>query len=360
MLNNNFQRSDGMNYAPKGIAKKVVDDGEFCFAVVGLDHGHIYGMCNGFIEAGGILDCVYDPDSDKIARFKNVYGDVKTAKSFEEILANPKIQLVVSASIPANRADIAVSSLNAGKHFFGDKPSVVTLEQLQACKKAAMDNNKKYGVYFSERLHVEGAVLAGQLISEGAIGKVIHMDGFGPHRISIPIRPDWFFDKKYYGGILCDLASHQIEQFLYYANVENATIDFAKTSNRNNAQFPNFEDFGELHITADNGATAHIRVDWFTPDSLPVWGDGRTFIVGTKGYIEIRKYINLATDITSDHVFLCNNETCKHIEAKQTVGFPFFGAFILDCINNTENSISQDHVYKTMELAVIAQKLAST
>ena len=168
---------------------------------------------------------------------------------------------------------------------------------------------------------------------------------------------EWFLTNQY-GGILCDIGSHQIEQFLHYSGAKTAEIDFARTANYNCTDHPEFEDFGEMVLTGDNGATCHIRLDWFTPDALPVWGDGRTFIVGTDGYIELRKYINLGADSTANQVFLCNDSDLKHIEADNTIGFPFFGRLIRDCLDRTETAMPQEHVFYTMELALQAQKIA--
>ena len=217
---------------------------------------------------------------------------------------------------------------------------------------------RKYMVYYSERLHVESAVLAGQLIKEGAIGRVLHVAGFGPHRINIPSRPEWFFLKRYYGGILADIGSHQIEQFLYYSGASDAEVLHSKVANYNHKNYPELEDFGDATLAADNGATGYFRVDWFTPDGLPTWGDGRTLIMGTEGYIELRKYIDVGRDNTPDHLYLVNHEGVQHISAAGKVGFPFFGELILDCINRTENAMTQAHAFKAAELCLKAQAMA--
>ena len=211
------QKKDGMNYAPKGKPAPVVNPGEFCIAAVALDHGHIYGMCNGLIEAGATLKWVYDPDPQKVNNFLAQYPGTKAASSEEEILADPEVKLVCGAAITSLRCDLGLRVLAAGKDYFTDKAPLTTLKQLEQAKEMVEKTKKKYMVYYSERIHVESAVFAGQLIESGAIGTPIHIDGFGPHRIGDPSsRPDWFFKKDCYGGILCDIGSHQIEQYLYY------------------------------------------------------------------------------------------------------------------------------------------------
>ena len=354
------QKKDGMNYAPKGKPSPVVKPEEFVIAAVGLDHGHIYGMCNGLTEAGATLKWVYDPDPEKVKSFVKSFPQVKAAESEEQVLGDPEVKLVCGAAVTSERCALGIRVMNAGKDYFTDKAPLTTLEQLAAAKETVNKTGRKYMVYYSERLHVEAAVYAGQLIAEGAIGTPIHIDGFGPHRIRNPAgRPDWFFKKEKYGGILCDIGSHQIEQFLFYCGVKDAEVKYSEVGNYGHPEFPELEDFGDAVLVGDNGATQHFRVDWFTPDGLSTWGDGRTFILGTKGYIELRKYVNVGTnDGSSNHVFLVNQDGERHFEVTGKVGYPFFGQLILDCINRTENAMTQDHAFKAAELCVRAEMQA--
>ncbi|WP_117168065.1 Gfo/Idh/MocA family protein [Paraliobacillus sediminis] len=349
---------DGMNYAPKGKPNPVVAEGEFDIASVALDHGHIYGMINGLVEAGATLKWVYDPDQTKIDEFVKKFPNVQVAASLEQVLDDPSIKLVAGAAIPSKRSALGNKVMKAGKDYFTDKTPFTTTAQLAETKRVVERTGQKYMVYFSERLHVESAVFAGDLINQGAIGRVIQVTGFGPHRLNAASRPDWFFNKEQYGGILCDIGSHQIEQFLYYAGCKDAKILHSKVGNYNNPDHPELEDYGDATLVGDNGATQIFKVDWFTPDGLSTWGDGRTFITGTEGTIEIRKYIDVAREDTGDHLYLVNNEGEKHYQLSAQVGFPFFGELIKDCINRTENAMTQDHAFKAAELCLIAQEKA--
>ncbi len=351
------QKTDGMNYAPKGKPAPVVGEGEFVIAAIALDHGHIFGMCNGLKEAGATIKWVYDRDPKKAERFVKSYPEAKIASSEEEILSDPEVKLVCGAAITSERCALGLRVMAAGKDYFTDKAPLTTLEQLQAAKEMVKKTGRKYMVYYSERIHVESAVFAGQLIEQGAIGVPFHVDGFGPHRIGdYSSRPDWFYEKEKYGGILCDIGSHQIEQFLYYCDVKDAEVKYSQVANYNNPQYPELEDFGDAVLVGDNGATQHFRVDWFTPSGLRTWGDGRTFILGTKGYIELRKYINVgAEEPAGDQVYLVNEDGEQHFDVGGKVGFPFFGQLILDCIHRTENAMTQEHAFKAAELCVKAE-----
>ncbi|MFC5467989.1 Gfo/Idh/MocA family protein [Cohnella suwonensis] len=353
-----MSRSNGMNYAPQGKPSPVVGRGEFVFAATALDHGHIYGMCNGLQEAGATLKWAYDPDPSRLARFIETYPRVKAAASEDEILQDKEVSLVAAAAIPNLRGPLGVKAMEHGKHYFTDKTPFTDLGQLERAKIAAKETGRKYSVYYSERLHVESAVYAGQLVKDGAIGRVVQVLGLGPHRLNAPSRPDWFFSKERYGGILCDIGSHQIEQFLYYAGCKDAEVLHSKVANYNNPNYPELEDYGDATLVGDNGATNYFRVDWLTPDGLSTWGDGRMVILGTNGYIELRKYVDIARESNGDQLYLVNGEGEFRLELGGKVGYPFFGEFILDCLNGTEKAMTQAHTFKAAELCLQAQAKA--
>ena len=347
-----------MNYAPTGKAEPVVPNGEFPIAVVGLDHGHIYGMCNGLTEAGASVKWVYDSDPEKVAKFIEAYPDAKPARDKAEALDDPEVKLVASACIPCERGPLGCEAMGSEKDYFVDKAPFTTLGQLEEAKARVADTGKKYAVYYSERLHAECSIYAGNLIDDGAIGRVLQVIGLGPHRLSAPSRPDWFFERKQYGGSLIDIGSHQIEQFLHFSGAKEATVTSAQIANYHNKNYPELDDFGDASLVGDNGATNYFRVDWFTPDGLGAWGDGRCFILGTDGYIELRKYLDVGRESESDQLYLVNAKVEQRIPTAGTVGFPYFGQLILDCLNRTENAMTQEHTFKAAELCLIAQEKA--
>ncbi len=352
---------DGHNYAPSSsTTPKVVESGEFVFAAAHLDHGHIFGQVNGLLEAGGTLKYIYDTDPERLKGFLEKYQDsgVTAVDSLEGILDDPAIQMVAAAAIPSERGPLGCRVMEAGKDYFTDKCPFTTLEQLEQARSVAARTGRKYIVYYSERVHVEAAWYADELIQAGAIGDIVHMAITGPHRLNKPVRPEWFFKKAQYGGILTDICSHQVDQFLHYARAEDAEVLHARVENFANPAEPEFEDFGEAVLKLDTNASCISRVDWFTPDGLCSWGDGRTQIIGTKGFMEIRKYLDLARSTVGDRLFLVDGEKEVEIECHGKVGFPFFGQLILDCLNRTENAMTQAHAFKAAELSLQAQEFA--
>lgn len=352
------QIASGADYAPTAEAEIVAQPGEFIFASAFLDHGHIYGQSNGLKDAGATLKWAYDPDPERLAAFLEKNPEAQPAKSYEQILNDPEIQMVASAAVPSERAGIGFQALEAGKDYFTDKSPFTTLEQLKDARRITAETGQKYMVYFSERLHNEAGMKAGQLIAEGAVGRVLQVINLAPHRLAKATRPDWFFDKKKYGGILTDIGSHQFEQFLAYTGAEDATINFARVENFNNPDQPGLEDFGEASLTADNGASFYCRLDWFTPEGSASWGDGRTFVIGTEGTLEARKYMDVAREAPASKIFLVNGTEEQEIQCLGNTGFPYFGELILDSLNRTETAMTQEQAFKAAELSMKAQAIA--
>lgn len=345
-------------YAPGPKPGPVVKPGEFVFAAAHLDHGHINGQCTALIEAGGTLKWVYEPDEKKRAAFLGRFKQAKAARSLDEILADPEVKLVTAAAVTSERGPLGCRVMEAGKDYFTDKAPFTTLAQLEQAKVVTARTGRKYMVYYSERLTSEAGMFATDLVRDGVIGRVVSVAGLGPHRLNKPTRPAWFFEFAKYGGILCDIGSHQCEQFLTYARATDATVTHAAVGNFANPDTPELEDFGEASFIGNNAATNQFRVDWFTPAGLGTWGDGRTFILGTKGYIELRKYIDVGREKSGDHVYLVDGQGEHHLPVDGKVGYRFFGELILDCLNRTEKAMTQAHAFKAAELCLKAQLAA--
>ncbi|MDG2278436.1 MAG: Gfo/Idh/MocA family oxidoreductase [Pseudomonadales bacterium] len=346
---------DGANYAPNAKLKPVVRPGEFRFAAAFLDHGHIYGQTNGLLAAGGTLTHVYDPDRTRLAAFAKRFPEVQTVSAFETLLDDGSLDLIASAAVPNRRGAIGETVMQAGKHYFTDKSPFTTLGQLNSARDVCSVTGQRYFVYYAERVHNEAAWHAGEIIAAGDLGRVLQVITLAPHRLAKDTRPSWFFDKAAYGGIITDIGSHQVEQFLAYADCRDARVNFARVENFGHPDRPGLEDFGEFGLQGDNGASLYSRVDWYTPDGMPVWGDGRTFVLGTKGTLEVRKYLDLGRQAPAGLVLKADDGNVETIDCRDSVGYPFFGLMILDALNGTERAMTQDHIFKAAELSMQAQ-----
>lgn len=326
------------------------------FSVIGINHGHIYGMVNSLINGGGTLVAVYAKEPDLLKEFTKRYPGVEIAKSDDEIFDDPNIQLIASAAIPIERAPIGIRAMKAGKDYMADKPGIVTMEQFREVKKVQAETKRIYSIKFSERLGNSASVKAGELVKAGAIGKVVQTIGLGPHRMRPDSRPDWFFEPEKAGGILCDIGSHQCDQFLYYTDSKEAEVSMSQIGNFDIPEYPNYRDFGDMSVRSKH-ATGYIRIDWFTPEGLGTWGDGRTFLLGTEGYIEMRKYVDIAGREGGNHLFLVNQKETKYLDCKN-VYLPYGEQIVNDVINRTETAMSQNHCFLATELAIKGQEMA--
>ena len=326
------------------------------FAVIGVNHGHINSQVEAVLRGGGELVSLYAKETDLAAAFVKRFRQAKPARSEAEILEDPSIQLVLSAAIPDERAPLGIRAMQHGKDFMADKPGITTLEQLAEVRRVQAQTRRIYSIMYSERFENRATVKAGELVKGGAIGRVVQTIGLGPHRMTPKSRPAWFFDKPRYGGILCDIGSHQADQFLYFTGSTSAEVVASQAGNINNRQYPGFEDFGDVMLRG-NGGTGYIRVDWFTPDGLATWGDGRLTILGTDGYIEIRKNIDIAGRPGGSHLFLVDQKQTQYIDCRD-VPLPYGGQLVDDVVNRTETAMSQAHCFLATELMLKAQKEA--
>jgi predicted dehydrogenase len=324
--------------------------------VIGINHNHILGMVDSLIAGGGQLVAVYSKEPELLPDFTKKFPNVKIVKSEAEILEDKSIQLVASAAIPVDRAPIGIRVMQSGKDYMTDKPGIVTFDQFKAVKKVQKETKRIYSIVYSERLSNPASVKAGELVLSGAIGKVVQTIGMGPHRMRPNTRPDWFFDPEKAGGILCDIGSHQCDQFLFYTGSKQAEVSSSQIGNFNIPKYPKYSDFGDMNVRSPH-ATGYIRIDWFTPEGLDMWGDGRTFILGTDGYIEMRKYIDIAGRKGGNHLFLVNQKETKYYDCSQ-VYMPYGEELVSDVVNRTETAMSQDHCFLATELALTAQKIA--
>lgn len=323
---------------------------------LGLDHRHIYGMTENMEKAG--VPCLgywTEGTPETLAGYTKRFPNLKRFERLEDAL-NCGADLALVSAIPADRAALTVQAMQHGMDVMSDKPGCTTLEQLEEIKQAVAQTGRIWSVNFSERFETPVSTLASDLVSQGAIGKVVNTVGLGPHRLNRATRPEWFFKRARFGGILTDIASHQIDQFLHYTGSNTAEITNAYVANYANPQDPELQDFGEVNLRSAQG-TGHIRVDWYTPDALPTWGDGRLTILGTEGYMELRKYADIGGAEGTDHLILVNGTRSEKIAAPDA-GLPYFTRLANDIADRSETAMTQQHCFTVMDLALRAQQMA--
>ena len=328
------------------------------FGVIGLNHGHITGMTDAIMRGGGDLAWVYAKEPALLKQYQEKYPNVKVARSEAEILDDAAVKVVLSAAIPVERAPLGIRVMRAGKDFIGDKPGITSLAQLAEVRKVQAETKRIYSIVYSERFENRATVKAGELVKAGAIGKVLQTIGLGPHRATYKGRPEWFFDIANYGGVLTDIASHQADQFLFFTGSTKAEVVASQAGNVHTPQYPKFQDFGDMMLRG-NGGTGYVRVDWFTPDGLPTWGDGRLTILGTDGFIEIRKNVDIAGRPGGSHLFLSDQKETKYVDTSK-VELSYGRQVVSDILDRTETAMSQAHCFLAMQLVLEAQERAQS
>jgi len=334
------------------------------FSVAGMSHDHIYGMVDAMIPGGGELVSVYAAEPERGAAFLKRYPQA-TAASEDEILNDPSIKLVLSSTIPNERAPLGVRVMQHGKDYLSDKPGVTTLEQLAEVRKTITQTKRIFAIMYSERLEVKAAVKAGEMVQAGAIGKVIQTINIAPHQIyqghgdagGGSGRPEWFWEPEKYGGILCDIGSHQVDQFLFYTGSTKAEVVASQVANVRHKDRPKFQDFGDMMLRG-NAGFGYVRLDWFTPQGLGTWGDGRLFILGTDGYMELRKYADIAGRKGGNHLFVVDAKQARYIDCN-ALTLPFGLQFIADVVNRTHTAQDQTQCLLAAELVIRAQQGAT-
>ena len=327
------------------------------FAVIGVDHRHIYEMAGRLLELGS--ECVgYSTEGEPqpLAGFLRRFPHIPRVAERRRLIEDPKVQLILTAAVPDERAAIALDAMRAGKDVSSDKPGCTTAEELASLRRTVAETGRIWSVNYSERFEVRAVTRALELVRAGAIGRVVQTVGLGPHRLNRALRPSWFWQRERYGGVLCDIGCHQVEQFLSFTGSTEAEVVSAAVGNFANPGDPGFEDFGEMLLESEHGR-GYVRVDWYTPDGLANWGDGRLTVLGTDGYIELRKYVDIAGRPGTDHLFLVDNKSTRYVDCRDA-GLPYYPNLIGDVLERSERAMPQSHCFKVMELAIKAEAKA--
>jgi predicted dehydrogenase len=326
------------------------------FAAIGLDHRHIYDLTAGLIAAGAV--CVgHDPvtsDPRVLAGFRKRFPEVP-ALDRQVLLRDPDTDFVVIAAIPRDRAALAAEAMQAGKDVMVDKPGVTTEAELTLVREVATATGRLWSIGLG-RLMSRSVQAALRIVQSGEIGRPVHLTHLAPHRLNRALRPSWFFDKPAYGGIINDIGVHSVDQFLAFAGTETASIEMASIGAFGTPP-DGFEDFAEFVLSTPD-LRGYARVDWFTPDGLDSWGDGRLFIVGTEGSLELRKNLDLAGRPGGEHVFVVTRETTRYVDGSSE-SVRYYQDFLSAVADRRMRGMTQGQVFAVCDLALRLQAQAS-
>ncbi|MFZ4519765.1 MAG: Gfo/Idh/MocA family protein [Microthrixaceae bacterium] len=326
--------------------------------VVGIEHLHLFELVGGLLDAGAELRCHAGEGDSLLDTFEAWQPSSRRCRA-EDVLADPSVDLVVVAGVPRDRAAVALAALVSGRAVLSDKPGATTPAQLDELRAAADAGGGRWWVLFSERFGVPAVEEAVRLARVGAVGEVVHVQGAAPHRGSLGLRPDWFFDRDRTGGILVDLGSHQADQFLAVTGAGERGVPVevvsAATGNVAAPAYPGFEDVGEM-VLAAGSVRGHHRVDYLEADGFPTWGDVRLVVTGTAGRLEVRTEV--AEDGTAGSVGLwcCDHDGIRRTEVAGSADWA--ERLLADLADGGERLMTRDHPFLVTELTLRAAAAA--
>ena len=297
------------------------------------------------------------------------YPDVTVVATQDEVLHDPALQLVLSSEIANERAPIGVRAMKAKRFSEQTSQALPRCEQLAEVRKTIAATGRIYAIMYSERLEVKAAVKAGELVKAGAIGNVIQTVNIAPHQINQSqtatpaVRVEAAVVLTGSGKTCSSVASSQTSvptrstSFLYYTGSTKAEVVASQIANVRHHDHPQFQDFGDMMLRGNNGF-GYVRLDWFTPYGLGTWGDGRLFILGTNGYIEVRKYTNVAVSKQGNNLFIVDAKEARYIDCNN-LQLPFGPQFVADIVNRTHVAQDQQECLLAAELSIKAQMHAT-
>lgn len=308
-------------------------------SIVGTDHAHVVELTQRLVGAGARVVAVVPTDAGIGPWLASQYPDARADDPFAG-----DVDVVVTAAVPSERAQIAIDAMRAGKDVVADKPGVTTAEQLSAVRDVQRETGRRYLVVFGERLGTPAMLRAERVVHEGRIGDVVHTVGLGPHTLNLKHRPDWFLDPARYGGILVDIGAHQVDQFLAFTGAGDAEVLAATV--RGHAEHRGLQVLGEMLLRTPDGRTGYARVDYFTPKGLGAWGDTRFAVTGTEGTLEARPVDDTLTLVDRDRI-----ETMHCAGEPVTWPEMFVGG---------EMPVPQGHVFAVHDICLRAQGMSTT
>ena len=325
------------------------------FGVIGANHGHIYSQVDVLVQAGADLAAISSPKMTWRRLSRKSYPGVERVGERERLLDDPSIELIVSAAIPAERAPLGIEVMRRGKDFMSDKPGFTSLDQLAEARRVQAETGGSTRSSFRNAWGTPPRSRRGNWCRRcdraGAAD-----DRPGPAPAQSALAPGLVFPKR---ALRRDPGGYRFApggSIPLYTGSKQAEVLSAVVANYNHPQFAELEDFGEMLLRGDGG-TGYMRVDWFTPDGLPVWGDGRLTILGSEGTIEIRKYIDLAGRPGGSHLFLTDAHGVTYIPC-EGLDCPYAAQLLDDMRERSETAMPQAHVFLASELALRAEAAA--
>ena len=329
------------------------------FAVVGVNHNHIYAQTDLLLRAGAELVSFFAEEAELAAEYGRRYPDGAAAPGAgARSWRIGRLHLVVSAAIPSERGPLGVEVMRHGKDYMSDKPAFTTLDQLAEARRVQAETGRIYSVCFSERFENAATVRAGELVKAGAIGKVVQTVGLGPapdQRAHAARRGS--SSGRSTGGILADIASHQMDQFLFMTGSTEAEVVAAQVANW---KLPPVAGARGLRGRAPPGQRGkRLRAGRLVHAGRPrargataaswCWARRATSSCGSTW--------TSPGGPAASHLFLVDGQAARHVDASGG-DLPYGRQLLADIVDRTETAMPQAHCFLACQLALEAQAKA--
>lgn len=183
--------------------------------VVGLGYAGKTHMTAFSKHPDTVLLAIAGKELDRLPALAQEFSVSKTASDWEDLVADPELDIISIATPNALHHPIAVAALKAGKHVFCEKPLAITAEQAREMVEAAKSNNRILEVAFNYRRRKDIGLVQ-EMVSEGKLGRVYHSRVSWKRRSGIPGLTSWFTSSAMAGGgAAIDLGPHLIDSLLY-------------------------------------------------------------------------------------------------------------------------------------------------
>jgi predicted dehydrogenase len=265
-----------------------------CVAIIGVAHPHVEYVLEELKRSDRkdyTLLGVQDSDVELAHHYAAPFGAPVFAQVNEILAERPDVAVI--AGRYAERGTEAAAALRAGAHIIADKPLCTSLEQLNEVEQAVRVSGRSVTLLLEKRGYPE-TLAAHEFIQTGGLGEIVGITSVGPHKLNPNTRPEWFFRRDEYGGIIGDLAVHDLDTALLFAPAQSAQV-----RGWVRAVAPNgFAHYGVASVITPTTVIS-AEVSWLTPQASDVHGDYRMRVVGTRGTLEIfwaRGRVEVVTD----------------------------------------------------------------
>lgn len=210
-----FSYSEVMNMSEANTSPGQADTGKFRVGVVGLGYAGSTHMKAFSKHPKTVLVAIAGKEADRLVSLSAEFNVATTASDWQDLVADPTIDIISIATPNALHHPIAVAALKAGKHVFCEKPLSITAEQAQEMVAAASANNRILEVAFNYRRR-QDIGMAHDLVASGKLGRVYHSRVSWKRRAGIPGLKSWFTSADLAGGgAAIDLGPHIVDSLLY-------------------------------------------------------------------------------------------------------------------------------------------------